>query len=247
MHPAWTTEAVYYHVYPLGALGAPERNDHHSPPAERLAGLYAWLDHVQWTGANTVLLGPVLESSTHGYDTADYYRVDRRLGSNDALAEWSRDLHSRGLRLVLDGVFHHVGRHFWAFRDVLQHGPRSTYRDWFHLDFSGRSPHGDPFAYQGWNGHYDLIKLNLAIPGRARPPAGRRDPLDRRIRHRRPAPGRRRRARQGLFAGTSRPLPRHAARLLADGRGHPQRKPRVGQPRDAPLRHLLRALQGPLV
>lgn len=162
MSPAWPKASTFYQLYPLGALGAPARNDFQGPPADRLPALYDWLDYWQELGVGAVYLGPIFESSAHGYDTADYFQLDRRLGSNADFAAWSRELHRRGLRLVLDAVFHHVGRDFWAFRDVQQHGEASAYRDWFHLDFSRRSPAGDPFWYEGWAGHYDLVKLNLS-------------------------------------------------------------------------------------
>src|SRR6266508_703694 len=114
----WLADAFIYHLYPLGALGAPERNDFSSPPADRLGGLHDWLESAASLGADTLYLGPVFESTAHGYDTADYFMVDRRLGERAGLEEWSRALHGRGMRLILDGVFHHVGRDFWAFRDV---------------------------------------------------------------------------------------------------------------------------------
>jgi glycosidase len=158
----WVKEAIFYHIYPLGLCGAPARNDFQAPESPRLEQLYGWLDHIQNLGANALYLGPVFESSAHGYDTADYFRVDRRLGNYQTLAELSAELHRRGMRLVLDGVFNHVGRDFWAFKDVLAKGRDSAYCDWFYsLDFSGRSPYGDPFSYEGWSGHYDLVKLNL--------------------------------------------------------------------------------------
>lgn len=91
------------------------------------------------------------------------YLVDRRLGDDDTLGA-ADDLHRRGLRLILDGVFHHVGRDFWAFADVRERRERSAYRDWFFLDFDRASPEGDPFAYEGWDGLYDLVKLNLDNP-----------------------------------------------------------------------------------
>ncbi len=161
----WTEKAVFYAVYPLGFCGAPLSNDFYSTAAPRLGQIEGWLDHIQSLGANALYLGPVLESSAHGYDTADYYWVDRRLGDNETLAQLSAALHRRGMRLVLDGVFNHVGRHFWAFRDVLEHGPSSAYCGWFcNLRFDRRSPYNDPFSYEGWNGHYELVKLNLANP-----------------------------------------------------------------------------------
>ena len=165
MNDHWVRNSIYYHIYPLGLCGAPAQNDFHSPPEERLKQIHAWFDHIQALGANAVYLGPVFESSSHGYDTADYYQVDRRLGTHETLACLSDALHARGMRLILDAVFNHVGRDFWAFRDVLQHGQDSAYRDWFHqLRFGECSPYGDPFSYQGWDGHFSLVKLNLLHP-----------------------------------------------------------------------------------
>lgn len=161
----WHEEAIFYHVYPLGLCGAPPRNDFSSPAVPRLDQLHGWLDHIRALGATALYLGPLFESSAHGYDTADYYHLDRRLGSDETLARFSRAAHAHGLRLVLDGVFNHVGRHFWAFRDVQARGENSPYRDWFaNLRFDGRSPFGDPFSYEGWNGHASLVKLNLGHP-----------------------------------------------------------------------------------
>jgi cyclomaltodextrinase len=160
--PNWTSEAVFYHIYPLGLCGAPTRNNFAMAPSPRLEQIYPWLDTIQALGANTIYFGPLFESTAHGYDTADYYHVDRRLGTDDTLRYLSAEIHARGMRLVLDGVFNHVGRDFWAFRDLQTYGERSAYRDWFcGLRFDQRSPYNDPFSYDGWNGHYDLVKLNL--------------------------------------------------------------------------------------
>lgn len=121
--------------------------------------------HIKELGCNALYLGPVFESGTHGYDTVDYYTVDRRLGTNETLKELVAQLHAEGIRVILDGVFNHVGRDFWAFQDLIAHGEHSLYRDWFSgVDFSRRSPYGDAFIYNGWNGHYNLVKLNLQHP-----------------------------------------------------------------------------------
>jgi len=163
--PDWSRDAFFYHVYPLGFCGAPERNDFSSPPSPRLDRLYGWLDHLSMLGVNALYLGPLFESTSHGYDTADYHRVDRRLGDNPGLSALSAELRRRGLRLVLDGVFHHVGRDFWAFRDLQERGQSSAYRDWFSgVDFHARSPLGDAFLYDNWEGHAELVKLNLQNP-----------------------------------------------------------------------------------
>lgn len=161
----WPVDSIFYHIYPLGFCGAPERNDYQSQPVPRLEKISAWLDHLERLGVTALYLGPVFESGSHGYDTTDYYQVDRRLGDRSTLARLSAALHARGIRLVLDGVFNHVGRDFWAFRDVLAQGPRSPYCGWFHgLSFEGRSPFNDPFTYTPWEGHYRLVKQNLLNP-----------------------------------------------------------------------------------
>jgi glycosidase len=165
MKSTWAGNAFFYHIYPLGLCGAPEKNDLTKPNVNRIEMLYPWLDHIQSLGANAIYIGPVFQSMAHGYDTVDYYRIDRRLGDNDSFARFADALHSRGMSLVLDAVLNHVGREFWAFKDVLAHGEHSAYVDWFHnLRFGEKSPFGDPFTYEGWSGHYSLVKLNLSHP-----------------------------------------------------------------------------------
>jgi cyclomaltodextrinase len=127
--------------------------------------MHEWIPHLHNLGVTGVYLGPVFESSAHGYDTVDYFHVDRRLGNNGTLSDLVSALHRNGIRVILDGVFHHVGRDFWAFRDVLDHHENSSYCDWFQgLSFRSRSPYGDPFTYETWHGHYNLVKLNLRNP-----------------------------------------------------------------------------------
>lgn len=159
----WINEAVFYHIYPLGAFGAPRNNDFSTEPMPRLEASDEMLEHLGRLGVNAVYLGPVFESGTHGYDTASFNDVDRRLGTNETLTRVIRKFHEHGIRVVLDGVFNHVGRNFRAFRDVIDKGENSQYVGWFAgLDFARRSQNGDSFSYEGWNGNYDLVKLNLA-------------------------------------------------------------------------------------
>ena len=161
---SWAQDAVFYHIYPLGFCGAPEYNDF-ANPVPRLDKLYDWIPHLKALGITAVYFGPVFQSTRHGYDTADYYRVDSRLGDNDSFAKLCDALHQNGIRVVLDGVFNHVGRDFWAFQDVQKNGQSSPYCGWFHnLNFGGPSPMGDPFWYDAWQGHYELVKLNLRHP-----------------------------------------------------------------------------------
>ncbi len=161
----WFDDAIFYHIYPLGLCGAPQRNNFQSAPEERLNLLYGWLDEVSELGCNALYLGPVFESSTHGYDTADYYHVDRRLGTRGTLTAFVRAAHQRGVRVVLDGVLNHTGRDFWAFRDILANGQNSAYCGWYAgLRFDRGNQHGDPFCYDTWAGYESLPKLNLFNP-----------------------------------------------------------------------------------
>ena len=103
-------------------------------------------------------------SPIHGYDTRDYRKIDCRLGTNEDFQEVCQALHEAGIRVVLDGVFNHVGRGFWAFRDVQEKREASPYKDWFHINFGGNSGYNDGFWYEGWEGHFELVKLNLQNP-----------------------------------------------------------------------------------
>ncbi|PIQ28540.1 alpha-amylase [bacterium (Candidatus Blackallbacteria) CG17_big_fil_post_rev_8_21_14_2_50_48_46] len=156
--------ACFYHVYPLGLCGAPERNQRWEEAQPRIRQLEAWIPYWQELGIEALYLGPVFESQSHGYDTVDYFQLDRRLGQNSDLRSLVNQLHAAGIQVLLDGVFHHVGREFFAFADIQQRGADSPYRDWFFLDFSRRSPLGDAFNYACWEGHAELVKLNLNHP-----------------------------------------------------------------------------------
>ncbi len=157
---------VFYHIYPLGMCGAPARNDFASPPGSGLKQLADRIPHLQSLGVNAVYLGPLFESAAHGYDTVDYWHVDRRLGTDADLAALVRSFHDAGIAVVLDAVLNHTGRDFFAFRDLREKGPESAYRGWYKgVDFSRRSPAGDSFMYEGWSGHYDLAKLETADSG----------------------------------------------------------------------------------
>lgn len=160
--PHWSSKALVYHVYPLGLCGAPATAAAQAQPESRLNQFYDWIPYWQELGVNTVLFGPIFASGSHGYDTTDLFAIDPRLGSTEEFASLAKALHQAGLRLVLDGVFNHVGRDFFAFRE-LQNNPHSAYRHWFHIH-EGRSAHGDPFAYDCWEGHDQLVRLNLQHP-----------------------------------------------------------------------------------
>ncbi|MCR5528571.1 MAG: cyclomaltodextrinase [Saccharofermentans sp.] len=158
----WFEEAVFYQIYPLGFCGAPFEND--GVPEHRILKVLDWIPHLKKLNINAIYFSPVFESDTHGYNTRDYGLIDTRLGTNDDFKKVVKALHKEGIKVVLDGVFNHVGRGFWAFRDVQEKKWDSPYKDWFHISFDGNSNYNDDFWYEGWEGNYDLVKLNLRNP-----------------------------------------------------------------------------------
>lgn len=159
----WFENAVFYHIYPIGYFGCPRQNDFTSEPTHKILRVIDDIPHIKELGCNAVYFGPVFESSAHGYDTADYTKIDRRLGTNEDFKKVCDALHENGIRVVLDGVFNHVGRDFWAFRDVRENKLGSAKKDWFHVR-EGNDGYNDGFWYEGWEGHYELVKLNLYNP-----------------------------------------------------------------------------------
>ena len=155
----WAYESVFYQIYPLGFCGAPFEND--GILNHRILKVNDWIPHISKLGANAIYFSPVFESDTHGYNTRDYTKIDTRLGTNEDFKNVCDNLHAAGIKVVLDGVFNHVGRGFWAFTDVLEKKWDSPYKDWFHISFDGNSNYNDGLWYEGWEGNYDLVKLNL--------------------------------------------------------------------------------------
>lgn len=155
----WAYENVFYQIYPLGFCGAPFEND--GVLEHRILKVNDWIPHIEKLGANAIYFSPVFESDTHGYNTRDYTKIDTRLGTNEDFRSVCENLHKAGIKVVLDGVFNHVGRGFWAFQDVLEKRWDSPYKDWFHISFDGNSNYNDGLRYEGWEGNYDLVKLNL--------------------------------------------------------------------------------------
>jgi cyclomaltodextrinase len=161
--PDWVRHAVWWQVYPLGATGAePEALPPGTDPVPRLRGLRDWLDHLLELGCNGLALGPVFASQTHGYDTVDHFAVDPRLGTEQDLVDLVAACSARGIRVLLDGVFNHVGRDFPRFRQVLAEGAGSPAASWFAIDASGEGPDG--FAYRDFEGHSALVALDHGNP-----------------------------------------------------------------------------------
>ena len=155
----WANESVFYQIYPFGACGAPFENDH--VLEHRIHKLEDFIPHLKKLNIDCILLNPIFESRTHGYDTTDFKTLDTRLGTNEDLKEVVKQFHENGIQIILDAVFNHVGRDFFAFQDVLEKKWDSPYKDWFYIDFNGNNHYNDGFWYQDWEGNDILVKLNL--------------------------------------------------------------------------------------
>ena len=156
----WFNESVFYQIYTLNFCGAPRDND--GIVEHRILRLNDFMDYFEDLGINAIYFNPVFSSDHHGYDTRDYCKIDERLGTNEDFIEICKNLHDRGMRVVLDGVFNHVGRDFFAFKDLQENRDKSRYCSWFvNLNFNGNTPENDGFYYEPWNRCFDLVKLNV--------------------------------------------------------------------------------------
>ena len=162
---AWYDEAVFYHIYPLGLTGAPKQNPYGEAVHRLKALTESWISHIKEIGCNAIYIGPLFESVSHGYETTDYRRLDSRLGTNEDLTRFVSECHRQGIRVILDGVFNHTGRDFFAFKDLKQNRECSRYKDWYcNVSFWGNNSYNDGFSYENWGGHDLLVKLNQHNP-----------------------------------------------------------------------------------
>lgn len=154
----WVRHALWWQVYPLGFVGAEQHAlPPGSDPVHRLRDMIGWLDYVVELGASGIALGPVFSAETHGYDTVDFFTIDPRLGDDADFDALVAAAHQRGLRVLLDGVFNHVGRGFPAFQQVLAQGRDAATAPWFHLTWPGP-------GYRDFEGHHHLVALNHDAP-----------------------------------------------------------------------------------
>ena len=161
---AWYDEAIFYHIYPLGLTGAPKENSY-GEPEHRLNTLLPWISHIKAIGCNAIYIGPLFESVGHGYETTDYKKLDSRLGTNEDLTNFVAECHKQGVRVILDGVFNHTGRDFFAFQDIKRNRENSPYKDWYcNVNFWGNNSFNDGFSYENWGGFDLLAKLNQHNP-----------------------------------------------------------------------------------
>ena len=159
---AWYEEAEFYHIYPIGLTGAPRKNEggevvHRFPMLTE-----EWLPHIAELGCRGIYIGPLFESTTHGYDTKDYKTVDRGLGDNQDFKAFVRRAHELGIKVVVDGVFNHTGREFFAFTDIQKNRENSRYCGWYKgIWFGGNTHYNDGFSYEAWRNCFELVNLNL--------------------------------------------------------------------------------------
>ena len=159
----WAYNSVFYQIYPIGFCGAPVHND--GECVSRIRKLLDWSDYLKDLGIDSILLNPIFESDNHGYDTRDYRMVDRRLGDNGDFKQFVEKAHGMGIRIVVDGVFNHTGREFFAFRDIQRNRENSPYCCWYKgINFGWNTPYNDGFGYEAWRNCFELVNLNLWEP-----------------------------------------------------------------------------------
>lgn len=158
-------EMIIYHIFTMGYCGAETTQDQCEGIHHRLTKIEAQLPYLNKLGINTLLLGPLFSSISHGYDTTDYRQVDPRLGTNEDLNHLVKTCHQHGIGVILDCVFNHVGRNFFAFQDLKQNREQSNYKEWFdQVNFWDNNEYNDGFSYHNWAGCNNLVKLNLHHP-----------------------------------------------------------------------------------
>ena len=159
----WYDKAVFYHIYPLGLCGCAHENT--GVPEEHFDKLNEWAAHAGNIGCTAIYIGPLFESVGHGYETTDYKMVDRRLGTNDDFKKFVENCHNNGIKVVVDGVFNHTGREFFAFKDLKENRENSGYKDWYcNVNFGGNNEYNDGFSYENWGAYNLLAKLNVWNP-----------------------------------------------------------------------------------
>lgn len=175
--PDWVKDAIFYQIFPDRFANGDPAND---PPNVQkwgsaptawgfqggdLRGIIQQLDYLLDLGITAIYLNPIfLSPSTHRYNTSDYYQIDPKLGTMADFHDLVDCVHQNHMHLILDGVFNHVGRGFFAFVDVLENGEKSGYKDWFHIKNFPLNAYDDGklINYLGWWDHKSLPKLNTS-------------------------------------------------------------------------------------
>ena len=142
--PSWAEDAVVYNIFPDSF--ATGRNYISSLPSSLLykgyeckgarggniKGIRENLDYIWNLGFNTIYLNPIFVAGEyHKYDLIDYFNIDPVFGTDEEFASLVEEIHKKGMRIIIDGVFNHCGWHFFAFEDVVKNGRSSRYWSWF--------------------------------------------------------------------------------------------------------------------
>jgi glycosidase len=177
--PVWINDAVFYQIFPDRFANGDPSNDpvnvkpwgskptHQGFQGGDLKGIRDHFDYLLDLGINAIYLNPIFQSpSTHRYDTVDYYRIDPRVGDEQEFLDLLEFAHKKKVRIILDGVFNHSSRGFFAFSDILENGDQSPYKDWYHIKKYPINAygHGDAADYLGWWNNKSLPKFNTFNP-----------------------------------------------------------------------------------
>jgi len=177
--PEWVKHSVFYQIFPDRFANGDPSNDPANvqpwgtPPTPYnfmggdLQGILQKLDYLQDLGITAIYLNPIFQAtSNHRYNTYDYLRIDPKLGTMEDFQNLVGEMHRRGMRLILDGVFNHCGRGFYAFHDVVENGAHSPYVGWFHIKKFPIFPYDGlkKANYESWWGIRSLPKFNTDNP-----------------------------------------------------------------------------------
>ena len=173
--PDWAANKVVYQIFPsrFAASQPVDKKLWYKAPITPMddlhgdfRGIIDHLDHIQDLGIDVIYMTPSFKSnSCHKYDTIDYYEIDPSFGTKEELKELVQKAHDRGMKVVMDAVFNHTGKEFFAFKDILEKGEKSKYLDWYYIDELplkgkwGEIPNFLCFGYYG-----GMPKLNLKNP-----------------------------------------------------------------------------------
>lgn len=170
--PDWVQDAIFYQIFPDRFYNGNSDNDSRNickwgdmPTRDNffggdLEGIICKLPYLEELGVNALYLNPIFKSpSNHKYDTTDYYEVDPNFGDKNTLKRLVQELHRRGMRIILDGVFNHCGDTFWAFQDVREKGQKSRYKDWFIIKSYPIVKQPEP-NYRCWMGVSSMPEFN---------------------------------------------------------------------------------------
>lgn len=173
--PDWAANKVVYQIFPTrfaSSRPVPDRIWYQTPMGPGadlkgdLRGILSRLPYLRDLGVDVLYLTPIFQAnSCHKYDTVDYFQVDSRLGTEEDLRQLVQQAHAMGMRIILDAVFNHTSRDFFAFRDILEKGETSPYCSWYYIrSFPIRAERGEKPTYKTFSYYGGMPKLNLQNP-----------------------------------------------------------------------------------